>query len=417
MSACEDAGERSFSGDRQSVFRYLLGEVFAGVDREMIRRAARISLLDEFVCADLSGIFHIESPEDTVSWLERNNFYIQKTNTEPPSYRFHSLFRDALLHFLTDEYSDPEINAFHLAAADHFEKTTRYAAAVKHYLSGSDELSAVRVASEMGSMYTSNGDMESATELIGDMPEHLIFGNATLLMILGVSLCGSETERSSSYLTKSMEMAVKNKEMDVAVRTQGFAISVCIQQNNLAGIEDVIKIVPMPKAIMANRQARKMLIHSLLLKSATSYQVKLAKALNRIIDKVGVKDQVDLWQYSSLLSKAFLWNVIGDFDNAENLIRMLAEHPVALRNARWNAFGLQLCGLMSACMGNTDALIQYADKLSSLGLKYANGLASSYGAHYMAQAKYQTRDTAGAVLTAGAASKLFIEKQNFPWRC
>ena len=64
-------------------------------------------------------------------------------------------------------------------------------------------------------------------------------------------------------------------------------------------------------------------------------------------------------------------------------------------------------------MGNTDALMQYADKLSSLGLKYANGLATSYGAHYMAQAKYQVRDVEGAILAIGTAEKLFNENQNF----
>jgi DNA-binding SARP family transcriptional activator len=264
----------------------------------------------------------------------------------------------------------------------------------------------------MGFVYTDNGDNESAAALISNIPEHLIFGNATLLMIHGASLCNSETERGFSYLVKSMETAVKNKELDVAIKTQGFAISVCIQQNNFSGIKDIIEIVPMPQAIRANKQAWKMLIHSLFLKSATSYQVKLAKTLSRFIDKIGMKDQVELWQYSSLLSKSFLCGVIGDFGKADDLLLQLTSHPVALRNDRWLAFGLQLSGYLSNFMGKTDDLMQYADKMSSLGLKYADGFASSYGVHYTALAKYQSRDLPGAISTAKAAERLFIESRN-----
>ena len=403
---------RSFDEDRQKVFSYLLGEVFADVDRELIRQAVLISLLDEFICEDLSGVFGIENPSETIARLERDNFYIQKTNTDPPSYRFHSLFRDALRHILTDEYAQSDINAFHIAAAKHFEKTNRYAAAVGHYLSGADEQSAVRVAAGQGFVCTDNGDMQAAAELIRGIPEHLIFGDATLLMILGVSLCGSETDRGFGYLIKSMEMAVKNKELNLAVSTQGFAISVCIQRNDFASIKDVVALVPVPQAIRANRQAWKMLIHSLYLKSATSYQVKMAKTLGRIIDKVDMKDQMELWQYSSLLSKSYLCGVVGNLGLADDLLRQLTSHPVALRNDRWKAFGLQLSGYLSNYMGKTDALMQYADTMSSLGLKYTDGFASCYGAHYTALAKYQARDLAGAVSAAGFAERLFVENNN-----
>jgi len=404
--------ERSLVSDRYSVFRYLLGEVFTGADREMMLQAARISLLEEFICDDLSGVFQIENPEETVLWLERNNLYIQKTNTDPASYRFHSLFRDALQHLLASEYTPVEIDAFHLAAAGYFEKTERYAAAVEHYLLGSDKQSAVRLASKMGFAYMDSGDMESAAELIRAMPEQMIFGNATLMIILGCSLCSAETERGFAYIEKAMEMAVKNKEFAAAIKVQGFAISVLIQQNNFAGIKGVIDKVPMHRAIMANRQVWKMLIHSLFLKTATSYQVKPAKALSRIIDKINMKDSVDLWQYSTLLSKAYLYNIIGDFSEAGDVIRQLAEHPIALRNDRWLVFGLQLCCILSNLMGNTDDLIKYADKMSSLGMKYADAGASSSGANNTALAKYQSRDIAGAVLTAGIAEKLYIENKN-----
>ena len=408
----EALDREDFKSDKQSIFRYLLSEVFAGVDHEMIRQAAAISLLEEFFSDDLIGIFGIEDAYATIFWLERNNFYIQKISTDPPSYRFHSIFRDALQHVLAGEYSQQEIKGFHLAAAAHFEKTQRFSAAIGHFLSGGDEQSAVRIATERGLICTDNGDMESAASLIRPLPENLVFGNATLLMILGCSLCSSETERGFSYLDKAIDMAVKNKELDLAIKTQGFAISVCVQQNNFDRIKSVVDKVPMPKAMMVSKQARKMLLQSLFLKTSTSYQIRPAKILSRIVDKAGMEDQVELWQYSSLLSKASLFSVIGDFSESEALIHRLLEHPVALRNDRWRTFGLQLGGLLSNQMGKTDILMQCADDLTSLGLKYADGFASRSGAQFTALAKYQNRDLTAAIQAIDFAEKLFIESKN-----
>ena len=401
-----------FHDDMQNVFRYLLGEVLVGADREMVGKAARISLLDEFIAEDLAAIFSIGDPEETIVWLEQNCFYIQKVNTDPPSYRFHSLFRDALRHVLAGDYSKDEITGFHMAAAAHYEKTGRYKAAIFHYLSGSDEASAVRVAAVRGIICMDDGDIESAADLMRALPENLIFGDAALLCILGGSLSGSETERGFAYLEKAIDMAVKNKRLDLAIKFQGFAISVCVQQNNFGAIEGIIKKVPMPKAMMVSKQARKMLLHSLFLKSSTSSQVRLAKILSRIVDRVGMKDQVELWQYSSLLSKAALLGVIGDFGEAEDIIRRLSEHPVAVRNDRWRAFGLQLCGLLSNLMGKTDLLMQCGDALISLGLKYDADYASNFGTHYTALAKYQSRDLAAAITAENSAERLFLKDNN-----
>jgi DNA-binding NarL/FixJ family response regulator len=208
-------------------------------------------------------------------------------------------------------------------------------------------------------------------------------------------------------------MAMQNKEIDLAIKTQGFAISICVQQNNFQNIQNIINLVPVSKAMRVSKQARKMLVHSLFLKFSTSFKVKPAIVLSRIIDKVNIDDKEGLWQFSTLLSKAFLYGVIGDFSNADQIIRGLTCHPVALTNDRWRALGLQLSCYLSFYMGEKDTLLQLADELTSLGLKYADGFASSYGANYTAIMKYQSRDLAGAIEAAEKAETLFAQSNNF----
>ncbi|MCL2046535.1 MAG: hypothetical protein FWG88_09145 [Oscillospiraceae bacterium] len=398
--------------DFESIFRYLLDEVFSIAEGEMVLQAARISILEEFINDDLSDIFHIENPQEIIDWLENNNFHLQKINTTPPSYRFHTLFRDTLRHFLSEKYDKEQIAAIHIAAAEVFDKTGRYKAAIVHYLSADDIENAVRIAALRGIEHMDNGDVEAAAMLMRAMPENIVFENAKLLCILGGSLCGIETDKGFSYLEKSIDMAVKSNDLVFAIKVQGFAISVCIQQNNFQSIQGIIEKVPMGKALRVSKQARKMLVHSLFLKTATSYQVKMAKILRKIIDKVSMDDQVELWQYSTLLSKAYLLGVIGDLEEAEQTARLLMEHPVALRNDRWRAFGLQLSAYLAIFLGDAQLLYQTADAMSSLGLKYSDGFASSYGTHYTALGKYLQRDLDGAIIAIEEAERLFVENGN-----
>ena len=405
---------KGFQDDKESIFKYLADEVFAGIDRSMMLQAAMISLPEEFSCEDLSGIFHFEYPEKIIDWLERNNLYIYRLNTDPVCYRFHTLFRDALYRILTREFTKDEISVFHHNAAVWFERSGRYRAAIDHYLSGNDKKNAVRIVAEIGQSYMDSGDVDLAGSLIRSLPERLIFDDATLLMILGCVLSGTEVERGYSYLLKAIEMAVSDKNYILAVKTQGFAISVCLRQNDFQNIENVISTVPMIKAIMSSKQAWKMLLHSLFLKTSTSLMVRPAKILCRIVDKIKPGEQEELWKFSSLLSKAYFYGVIGELSDAERIARELATHQVALRNDRWNAFGLQLRGYLHIFTGEKNNLLQAAGDLTSHGLKYSDRFLNAYGVLYTAIAKYQGRDLTGAVQASVKAEKLFLESNDVP---
>lgn len=402
----------ALEGNKQDVFHYLLSEALQGIERDRVRQMAMISLLSDFTCEDLSAVFQMDDASSILEWLERHNLYIQKIGTEPPSYRFHSLFQNALQQTIRGEFTDEEITAFHSTAAAHYEKTGRYRAAVQHYLCAQNTQSAINVAAVQGQKYMDKGDIDAAAALVHTLPEQYIHANATLLMILGGSLTNTETDRSFAYLEKALALAVKNGDFVLAIKTQGFTMSVCAQRNDFSSMKKIIAQVPMFRSMMVSKQARKMLLMSLFMKAAVTDQVKLAQTLWSVVDRQELEPGEILWEYANAMSKGTLNGVDGDFREAEKLILQLTGHPTALRNDRWRFFGLNIGINLAILMRETDLALKLIDNLASLGEKYASGYASGNAAYHSGFAKYQNRDFKEAILALENAEKIFVANQH-----
>lgn len=403
-------GKQAWGGDRQDIFRYLLGEAFAGVDKDKIHLTVPISLFSDFTCEDLTAVFQMERPSEIIEWLERSNLYIQKTDTDPPSYRFHSLFRDALRHILDNEFTREEITGFHLTAAGRFEKTGRYKAAIQHYLSAQDTQKAISVATAQGQILMDRGDIDAAAELVHTLPEQYVHDNAALLMITGASLINTETDRSFSCMEKALPLAVKKRELMLAINIQGIMISVCAQRSDFKSIKNIVAQVPMFRSLIISKQARNMLLMSLFTKAVVTDNVKMAKALCGIVGRIDA--EVDLWEYSNHITKATLYGIDGDFHEAEKIILQIVNHPTALRNDKWRSLGLYICVNLAVLMRETDLALKLIDNLTSIGEKYASWYAAGSAAYYSGIMKYQSRDLEGAILAVQNAEHIFVENQS-----
>ncbi len=401
---------KDFTGDKTSIIRYLLSEVLAGYEREEVQSAARLSLLSEFSVEDLSFIFKLDDPDEIIHWLETNNFYIQKIGETPPVYRFHSLFREALMPYIDKVYTAEEINSFHLSAAERFENTGRFVAATEQYLLAGNSKKAADLATVCGQRYMDAGDIDSAVELIYTVPKSMIHQHATLLMVLGASLLKTQTDRSLEYLEKALSMAVMERKLELAVKIQGLMISVCAQRGDFSDIKKIMSKVPVFKAMVSGRHARNMMLMNLFTKSVVTDQIKTGRILMKIINKM--PGSTDLWGYSNLITKANLYRISGDFSDAENIIHKIREHPIALRNDRWRSLGLAVSCELSVLMGDRKFSQRLIEYLASIGEKYHSGFSAGSALLYTALVKYQYRDFDGALSAAEDAKDILIKSRN-----
>lgn len=401
---------KAFDGDKTAIIKYLLSEVLSGFDGDKVKQTAKISLLSEFTDRDLSEVFQIDDSDKIIDWLETNNLYIQKIGDTPPVYRFHSLFRDALRPYLEQTYLTEEITAFRIKAADRFEKTGRYIAAIEQYLLAGDSEKAADLAAVEGQLYMDNGDIDSAAELIYSVPESMLHQHATLLMILGASLLNTQTDRSLTYLEKALSMSVKEKNIELAINIQGLMISVCAQRSDFRNIKNIVSQVPMFRAMISSKHARNMLLMSLFTKSVVTDNVKMSKILMRIIDRIPQDE--DLWEYSNLITKATLYGVDGDFTEAENIIHKITEHPIALRNDRWRSLGLYISCNLAILMSERNLSRKLIENLASIGEKYDSGYSAGSAAFFTGMLKYQDRDFEDALSAISHAEGIFIDNQN-----
>lgn len=396
--------------DRQTIFRYLLNEGFGGAEKAMLKTLARISILSDFTCNDLKAIFNMENAAETIAWLEKNNLYIQKTNTKTTSYRFHSLFRSALHSALNELYTPAEIDRMNLSAAEHYKNLGDFKAAIRFLNTAGRIDEAIGLASVEGVRFMDIGDTDQVTSIVQAFPEESRQNNPILLFLLGASLMSTELDKSYSYLNKALMLAIEAGNLDLQMKAAGLMISICVQKNDHQKIADIIGLLPKFKMLAFSKYARITLLMSGFMKIAWSDRLGLGKALYKLIDRLGFQEP--LWDYTYKLTKGLLFYRAGNLPAAEVILHQVLNHPVALVNDRWRTIGLTMCQNITSLMRDMETSQKLIGELASIGEKYNSDYAHAYAFRLSAYNKYQARDISGAVSEMEKAENAFTRSNN-----
>jgi LuxR family maltose regulon positive regulatory protein len=87
----------------------------------------------------------VQSSEDALAWLEQRNLFLVPLDDEGTWYRYHHLFRDALLQQLHRVRSVGEVERLHLAASEWFQVRGLREEAVRHALLANQPVRAARI--------------------------------------------------------------------------------------------------------------------------------------------------------------------------------------------------------------------------------------------------------------------------------
>ena len=128
---------KAFAGSDHNITDYLASEVLGQIDVESLDCLLALATLDEFDadrCRALTGRL---DAADRLEAFETANLFLVRTGTQAGTYRFHQMFRDVLLGWLSAR--DPDrVNALHVAASHWYEQHDDIARAVRHAVDGAD---------------------------------------------------------------------------------------------------------------------------------------------------------------------------------------------------------------------------------------------------------------------------------------
>jgi DNA-binding SARP family transcriptional activator/tetratricopeptide (TPR) repeat protein len=392
-------------GNRQDISGYLLSEAFGGTGKDMMKTLASISILPDFTCDDLKAVFNMEDAAETIAWLEKNNIYIQKTETRTTSYRFHSLFRSALLSVLNELFTPVEINRMNLNAAHHYKSIGDFNSAIRFLIAAGRADEAIGIASAEGVRFMDAGDTDRVTSIVQAFPEEWMPNNPYLLFLRGASLMSTEIDQSYAYLYRSFMSFRQSGNLGLQTRALGLMISISYQKNDLKSIKGIISLINKFKAVTKSRYARVTLLISAFMNAVWSDKLVLGDILYKLVERQGFYEP--LWDYTFKMAKVILLYRKGDLEAAREIIKQLPIHPVALANDHWRTIGLVSCHNITSLMGDTDASQKLIGELASLAEKYNSDYALGYALRLAAYTKYQTRDIAGAVSRMEESASVF----------
>lgn len=398
------------SVDKQNIFKYFLSEVLGNSNKVLVKKLAQISILQDFTCEDLIAVFNMEDASKIITLLEKDNLYIQKTNTKTAVYRFHSLFRSALNSVLTDLFSQMEINEMNLNAANHYLKHRDFNSAIRYFIAAGSTQEAIKIAATYGVQFMDAGDTDRVTSIIQEFPDELVQNNPYLLFLRGASLMSAESDQSFSCLHRALLSFCKSSDYNLQIKTLGLMIAICYQKNDLKKIQSAITLIPKFKAAAMSKYARVTLLLSAFMNAAWADKLKLGNILYKIIEHTGFFEL--LWDYTFKMAKGIILYRSGDLKAAEKIVPQILNHQTALTNDLWRSIGLASCHAVTSLMRDIEGSQRIVAELASIGEKYNSDYAKGYALRLVSYIKYQTRDIKGAVSNMDESSNIFARNGN-----
>lgn len=409
-------GQLSFAeGNNQKLFGYFFREAFAGLEKDMVKTLAFMSVLPNFTCDDLKAVFGMENAAETISWLEKRNMFLQKIKAGATSYHFHSLFRTALQSILQELFTQAEITDMHLKAAYHYEKIGNFPLAIHFLISAGRADEAVGLAIDEGMRFMDTGDIDKVTPLVQEFDDRSIQDNPYLMLFKGASLMGVDYNQSNEILRRSFLGFSRRGNLEMQMNTFGLITSIAVQRNNLNEIEGIVSQLPKFKAVAFSKKARTSLLMGSYCNAAGSDKLRLGDFLLKIAGNT--KEIEPLWDIALKTAKMMHLSRKGELRKAEALIPELLNHPVALTNDRLRTIGLVACHNVTQLTGDKENAQKISEELVSIGEKYNNDYALGFGLRLTACIRYQTRDIPGAVQFIERSAGIFARYGNTVMNC
>ncbi|KJS02131.1 MAG: hypothetical protein VR68_03680 [Peptococcaceae bacterium BRH_c4a] len=398
------------SNNQKILFRYLFNEAFGGSDKAMVKTLARISILPDFTCDDLKAVFNLANAAETVAWLERNNMYIQKIKAKATSYRFHSLFRSALLSVLNELFTPGEIEEMNLNAADYYMKLGDFNLAIRFLIAAGKTNEAIKIASAEGVRFMDAGDTDGVASIVQAFPGEIVQSNPYLLFMHGASQMNVESDQSYAYLHRSFLGFRQSGNFDLQMKAIGLMTAISFQKNDLKNIKSIISLLPKLKVVTKSRYARITLLFSAFMNLTWADKLRLGDILYRFIERIDFYEQ--LWDYTFKMAKGIILCRKGELEAAKEMINQILNHPTALINDHWRSIGMASCHATTSLMRDIEASQKLVVELATIGEKYNSDYALGYALRLAAYSKYQTRDIEGAVAQMDESASVFARFNN-----
>ncbi len=390
-----DGTAREEYWNEQTPFQMFFGEFLSGVNKNWLLTLAKMAIFTEFSAEELDEILQDSQVHPILEWLTRSNIYIQKINTQPVKYRFHSLFRLELEVYLKKTIPDKEIKTLLAKAAVYYQHCGDMRQAIRCFIRANQAEKAVQVNSESGTAFFARGEPEKIMYLVTEFPEAIVEKDPYLLFYRGLVLRTMDVPQAYLCLRSAMMLFVGNGDMSYLMNTFGLILIMSFESNDFSYVESVVSALPKFKVFFEAAASRIKLLVSGFISAVADEKFHMAMIYRKLINRMKITEPI--WNYSYLMLCGMLDYRTGQLEKAYRRMPGILSHPVGAASDQWRFIGLVSCHNTLWLSRDLEASRKIRDEFAALAEKYNSDFFHAFAFRLSAIIKFQTRDIAGAV--------------------
>ncbi len=331
---------RDFEGSNRFILDYLVEDVVNQQPVDIRNFLLKTSILDRFSAAICNKVTNIEDSQRLLNIIETSNLFLVPLDDNRIWYRYHNLFSDLLRYRLKQEISSEELKTLHDTAAKWFEANQLWPEAVHHYNQADKPEDCTRTAIIYASGLLEDGNAARAIDWMDALPENILFGSLSLLMIYCFSLVAASKGTLLIKYYPQLEKLITDLREYLPQEQYGelYAKLDVIKGMYFSSIGDNLHAIQKFEESIVYQQQEDALKIGTLIGMAVAYQSlgEVVKAEQIFAEAVVLsrKNSVTMMEISSMANQSGMQIRMGQLHKAEKLLLQTIEISNAEKNNR-----------------------------------------------------------------------------------
>lgn len=198
---------QGFAGSHRYVLDYVQEEILARLPAPLRDFLLQTSILNRMSASLCQAVTAEPESQGVLETMERANLFLVPLDDERKWFRFHDLFREALLARLQITRPEGTIPLLHQRAARWYEEQGEFREAISHWLSAKDFSSAVRLMEQKVQQFWLQGEAATMYHWIMALPDALVCEHAAFVLTAALYLVTAASHTAAAQLTPALRQA------------------------------------------------------------------------------------------------------------------------------------------------------------------------------------------------------------------
>lgn len=210
---------RGFTGSHRYVLDYVQEDILAHLSPSLQDFVLSISILNRMSASLCQTVTTQAASREMLEMLERANLFLVPLDDKREWYRFHDLFREALLARL--QATRPEtFPLLHQRAARWYEEQGEFREAISHWLAAYDLSSAVRLMEQTAAQLRLRGESEIFYHWVMELPAIILREHASFALTIALYLLVSSSSVAAQQIGVQTRVDQMATRVEMALQQQ-----------------------------------------------------------------------------------------------------------------------------------------------------------------------------------------------------